>query len=277
MRKPEDRQREAALESIVQSVTAASLPHDDADCRVIIESAPQSGTWNMAVDEALLEGTAAGAGPVLRLYRWNEATVTLGYFQRETPELEKRGRFFGLPSVRRLSGGGAILHHHELTYSCCIPRSHRLADEPATLYDGIHTAIQETFAELGIMLSPRGEHEGSDKPFLCYARGDRRDLVYNNFKIVGSAQRRRAGAVLQHGSILLHRSAFTPEFPGLCDLTGTTLDEAALAQSLAQCAAALLASRVVFSDITTTEQQLAEQLQADRYTSPEATDSVKAV
>src|SRR5688572_1794984 len=85
------------------------------------------GPTNMAIDEALLETVAAGALPaVLRFYRWTPATLSLGYFQGYRLR-EEHSASRNSPIVRRASGGGAIMHDHELTYSIVLNREHRLA------------------------------------------------------------------------------------------------------------------------------------------------------
>lgn len=262
----------AALEALVDLMSEAN--QRVLDVRLLVEPEPLSGARNMAVDEALLESVAAGGVATLRLYRWSEATVSLGYFQRETPEIEPGGRFEGLPAVRRLSGGGAILHHRELTYSCCIPAQHPLAAEPTRLYDELHAGICAAFQEWGLAVAPRGVTEGDEKPFLCFARGDRRDLVYDGFKVVGSAQRRRRGAILQHGSIHLRRSPFLPEIPGLLDLAQTEINEREFCSRLVLHCTRRLEGRGRNSELSETEIQLAQELEAQKY-SPEALRAVK--
>jgi hypothetical protein len=123
-----------------------------------------------------------------------------------------------LPRVRRLSGGGAILHHFEWTYSCAIPRTHRLAQKAEQLYEIAHGALIRSLGNLGVQAQLRGE-ASSDQAFLCFLRGDPRDVVVLRQKVAGSAQRRRRGAVLQHGSVLLQRSPLAPAVPGISDLT----------------------------------------------------------
>jgi lipoate-protein ligase A len=252
-----------ALEQLLD--TMSEVGPVQGDVRLIVESQGQSGPMNMAIDEALLESVASGALPTFRVYSWSEATVSLGYFQREAPEIDLGGRFHGMAVVRRLSGGGAILHHREVTYSCCIPAAHPLAGEPTQLYDEIHRCVRETLAGFGGEVHPRGEHEGDDKPFLCFARGDRRDLVHQGFKIVGSAQRRRHGAVLQHGSILLRRSPFLPEFPGVCDLGRITIDDFALKQQLAQRVGRILGERPEVGSLSGAERAAADHLERVKY------------
>jgi lipoyl(octanoyl) transferase len=186
--------------------------------RVVIESEPQDGVRNMAVDEALLEAALERGQCAVRWYRWSGPTVSLGYFQ-PAEAAETIPGLAGLPIVRRLTGGGAILHHHEWTYSCAVPPGNPLAENPPQIYDRVHEQIMAALAEQGIRSTLRGEalaeREGT---FLCFGRGDPRDIVLAGHKILGSAQRRRRGAVLQHGSLLLHRSEHAPQFPGLVDL-----------------------------------------------------------
>ncbi|MBX3441794.1 MAG: hypothetical protein KF774_05265 [Planctomyces sp.] len=185
--------------------------------RLILEPRPLSGALNMARDETLLESVIAGGPATLRIYRWREPTVSLGYFQAEDdPTLGER--FGGLPQVRRLSGGGALLHDREVTYSVVCPAEAPFASEPGLLYDAVHAAIVAELNAWGIPARLRGTSLTGAQPFLCFGRGDPRDIVLAGSKIVGSAQRRRKGAVLQHGALLLSRSDWAREFPGLWDL-----------------------------------------------------------
>lgn len=195
----------------------------DADFGDIVEPESLPGAENMARDEAMLEAAADGK-PGARLYRWSEPTLSLGYFQRERPA---EPRWASLPSVRRLSGGGAILHDREWTYAVALPPTHRAVRRPTELYDRVHDLIRGAFAAIGVPLRRRGTSpDEGDEPFLCFERGDERDLVVSSpdvgddrvTKIVGSAQRRRRGAVLQHGSVLVGRSPYASELPGVVDL-----------------------------------------------------------
>ena len=186
--------------------------------RLIIDP-PAAGVWNMAVDEAILSAVAeATAPPTVRLYQWNPPAVSLGYFQ---PAAEADGQ---LPArcdlVRRQTGGGAILHDAELTYSLCVPITHRLASPPDVLYRAVHEAIIAALSAVGVAAHLRG---GSSSPalaaqrgpFFCFARHDANDIVCQATrgvaKIAGSAQRRTAKGVLQHGSILTGRDCEAAE------------------------------------------------------------------
>ena len=185
---------------------------------LMIESAARSGAWNMATDEYLLEAALSDGLKAVRMYRWDQPTVSLGYFQDSDDEALST-TFQNLATVRRLSGGGAILHHHELTYSFVLPADDPLTRDPTELYGCVHTAIIETLAGIGVDCAMRGEdHARTEEPFLCFVRGDRHDIHCHGQKVVGSAQRRRKGAVLQHGSILLGHSPHAPQISGIRDL-----------------------------------------------------------
>lgn len=193
-----------------------------------VESAACAGSWNMATDEYLLEAALADNLKAVRMYRWEQATISLGYFQDSNDDALS-STFQNLPAVRRLSGGGAILHHRELTYSFVLPADDPLTREPTELYTRVHAAIIDVLREFGVDCVMRGEDgPESNEPFLCFVRGDRHDIHCNGNKVVGSAQRRRKGAVLQHGSILLAHSPNAPQIPGICDLTENLKNEAAL-------------------------------------------------
>tara|TARA_R110002072_G_scaffold155657_1_gene305994 strand:+ start:32885 stop:33679 length:795 start_codon:yes stop_codon:yes gene_type:complete len=185
---------------------------------LMVEPAARSGSWNMATDEYLLEAALSLRLKAVRMYRWAEPTVSLGYFQ-DSDDAALSTTFQNLAAVRRLSGGGAILHHHELTYSFVLPANDPLTREPTELYSQVHNAIIAVLRTFGAECSMRGEDDAKpDEPFLCFIRGDRHDIHCGGHKVVGSAQRRRKGAVLQHGSILLEHSPHAPQIPGLRDL-----------------------------------------------------------
>ncbi len=187
------------------------FPHDDGD-----------GPANMARDEALLDLVAEEPGAaVFRTYGWTVPTLSLGYFQT-TAEMQSDPRWRAVPVVRRPTGGGAIWHDREITYALAIPVGSALARKSDALYQAVHHGIAALLRDFGVAASPRGETGAGapgSRPFLCFRDRDRADIVVGDVKLVGSAQRRRAGAILQHGSILLERSPITPELPGAADLS----------------------------------------------------------
>jgi lipoyl(octanoyl) transferase len=123
--------------------------------------------------------------------------------------------------VRRASGGGAILHDREITYSFSVPPSEIWAGKHFALYEAFHAALVESLAAFGFQAAicrPVGSQRDHRQPFLCFMRRAPGDVLVGDVKIAGSAQRRSGGAVVQHGSILLVRSPSAPELPGLNDL-----------------------------------------------------------
>ena len=163
-----------------------------------------------------------------RTYGWTVPTLSLGYFQ-SVSEMESAPRWRDVAWVRRPTGGGAIWHHHELTYALALPRAHPLARQGVALYEAVHEALADLLRAQGLMVSRRGTGAGEigTRPFLCFTDRDAADIVARGTKIVGSAQRRRSGAILQHGSMLLVHSPLTPELPGAGDLGPVGTDESA--------------------------------------------------
>lgn len=200
-------------------------------CRIIVDG-PCPGVHNMEVDAEMLQRAVEGIASV-RTYQWSTPTISLGHFQ-VTSSLSVPVRFAELPRVKRLSGGGAILHDQELTYSLALPKEHPLLISPSQVYNVVHQCLIEILGSSGVRCQMRGNAAFPDKSFLCFSRGDERDIVIGSHKIVGSAQRRRQGAVLQHGSILLSQSPQAPEFPGISELTRVLLDPQRLAENLRQ-------------------------------------------
>lgn len=177
---------------------------------------PLAGPWNMAVDEALLDDAAQSGRAYWRFYQWQEPTVSLGYFQ-EYDEQARCYRERGLPMVRRLTGGGAILHDRELTYSVVLPRDHPLARSRDELYGVVHRSLVAVLSPWGLeaQLFVAGEARPGREPFLCFERRAPGDVIAGRHKLAGSAQRRRRGAVLQHGSVLLGASDAARHLPGV--------------------------------------------------------------
>ena len=174
----------------------------------------------MAVDEVLLEWSAAGGGCCWRFYRWDEPTLSLGYFQA-IDDRRHHPASRDCAVVRRISGGGAILHDAELTYSFVLPSEHRLVAHRRSLYESVHAALIDALGEFGVTatLCGRTDRPGAGgQPFLCFQRRAAGDVLVGHAKIGGSAQRRLRGAVLQHGSVLLGHSPAAPELDALEDL-----------------------------------------------------------
>ena len=116
--------------------------------RLIIDD-PLPGSWNMALDQALLESADQRSAITLRFYRWSEPTLSLGYFQKFN-DRETHAASLDCPVVRRSSGGGAIVHDHELTYSICVPESNRWSKSSDQLYDLVHHQVIQVLGQRGI-------------------------------------------------------------------------------------------------------------------------------
>ncbi|NLE39363.1 MAG: lipoate--protein ligase family protein [Pirellulaceae bacterium] len=202
-------------------------------CALLIDR-PASGDWNMAVDEALLESFIDRDVCCWRFYGWSEPTLSLGYFQAHD-DRRRHPASLACPVVRRASGGGAIVHDVELTYSLIAPAETPLANQRERLYRTVHETLIETLVQLGVHGASLFGHPSAvrhdESPFLCFERRSPGDVVYGGAKIAGSAQRRRRGAVLQHGSILLGRSTAAPELPGIEELASRKLSKNTLMEA----------------------------------------------
>ena len=170
-----------------------------------IRDEPRDGATNMAIDEVLMSGCTQGCGsPSLRLYRWTVPTVSLGYNQVIQGDVDLTAcDQRGVPVVRRPTGGRALLHHYELTYSVAFPISQGsrgvLQD-----YQWINACLLLALRKLGVTatLSP-GEPARAEAGGLCFNSASRYELTVNGRKLVGSAQRRYHDALLQQGSLLI--------------------------------------------------------------------------
>ena len=193
--------------------------------RLILDP-PQSGSWNMAVDEMLLLAAQVNKQAVLRLYQWNPATLSLGYFQSHK-EVQTYECSQQLPWLRRSTGGGALLHDQELTYSLIFPSHNLRSQQIADVYDLVHNSLIDTLQQFNIQAMTANATQTSGKQqdsFLCFNRRCGCDVLLSDFKIAGSAQRRNRDYVLQHGSVLTGQSVFAPELPGINELSNSDMN-----------------------------------------------------
>ncbi|PKL07251.1 MAG: lipoate--protein ligase family protein [Spirochaetae bacterium HGW-Spirochaetae-9] len=156
----------------------------------VLQTGLDSAYFNMGLDEAILESVTSGSAlPTLRFYGWKPPAISLGYFQGALEEVDTDAcRQQGVDVVRRITGGGAVFHDTEVTYSIVIPGSHPLA--PASILDSyalLCSGIVEGLKNLNI--------DASFAPI--------NDIVAGGRKISGNAQTRKKGCLLQHGTVLL--------------------------------------------------------------------------
>jgi lipoate-protein ligase A len=167
---------------------------------------------NMAIDEAILIAHSQGlVPPTVRFYGWDPPTLSIGYFQRVDRDVDiAKLRQRGLGFVRRATGGRAVLHDRELTYSVVVAEDHPLMPGSVVeAYRVISKGLVEGFRRLGLcadMVSLAGDEErqkfGSPGSAACFDSPSWYELVVEGRKVAGSAQLRQKGVILQHGSIL---------------------------------------------------------------------------
>ena len=166
---------------------------------------PRSGAENMARDSALMERVRLTGESIFSVYSWQSPTLSLGRNQAardryDLREIERRG----MDVVRRPTGGRALLHWREATYSVAAPIAEdaSLADS----YEQINKILIYGLALLGVEAKEAREGPRTPAPgdLPCFATPAEGELVSSGSKLVGSAQVRENGALLQHGSILIH-------------------------------------------------------------------------
>ena len=235
----------------------------------------------MAVDAAILASLAPDDSPTLRFYSWARPTLSLGYFQH-LADRTRHHESQGIEIVRRATGGGAIVHHHELTYSLtasktAIPTTTnpigRQQGAPRLgaaqqLYGAVHQCMIAALAVVGVQASRCGcspSLHRDQEPFLCFQRRTEEDLLVCGYKVLGSAQRHGPSGVLQHGSLLLQSSPFAPQLPGLAELAGST---GPLAADIASEIAKTMNCTWEVSSLRKEEQRLASEIDQKRFGSP---------
>ena len=232
--------------------------------RILIDQR-REGAENMGVDEAILESVNAGeSGATLRFYGWREPTISLGYFQEYQEFAGQDQEIRNLALVRRQTGGGAILHDDELTYSLVVPLAGKEETEIVNLYRLMHDAFTEALGRWSAAVRYRG-NEGDSRtsavnsqrgPFFCYARDHRLDLVIGEDKLMGSAQRRLKHAVLQHGSLILGRRFKQQTSAELRKAVGKTFEIGALIDHVIELVGVKLQMRPVDGELSAAEREL---------------------
>jgi lipoyl(octanoyl) transferase len=254
----------------------------------VLSDVPRDGPWNMAVDEAIALAVEAGqVAPTIRFYVWETPTVSLGCLQTAQRAVERAAcERLGVKVVRRPTGGRAVLHDDELTYSVCVPLDRSWAglsvgDSFCRIAEGLLMGLRR----LGIAatLGAAGDApSGSGGAEACFLMPRMPAVLVAGKKLIGSAQRRFGGAILQHGSLLLganlamHQAVF-PGWPREDPGGGVTWLKALLPEVPTRPAIeravmdgweAALNIRAMLGELTTSEHRDAERLVAARYGTP---------
>jgi lipoyl(octanoyl) transferase len=174
--------------------------------RLIIDDQPRSGAANMAMDQALAESAAAGGAPTLRFYRWQPPAVSLGRHQPITDINAEVIEHLGYEIVRRPTGGRAILHTDELTYAVTAAADEpRVAGSLMDAYLRLSNALLKGLQRVGLAADKAAGdvRAGPNVSAACFEVPSAYEITAHGRKLIGSAQSRRAGYVLQHGSLPL--------------------------------------------------------------------------
>ena len=257
----------------------------------LIYDKPTSGVRNMAVDAALLHSGT----PTLRLYGWSPACLSLGYGQRSSEVDFAAVERYGWQVVRRPTGGRAILHADEVTYSLTLPIDDPLAQGGIIdSYRRISAGLIAGLAVLGLTVdSPQKAESAYGSGPICFETPAHYEITVRGRKLIGSAQVRRKPALLQHGSLplrgdmgqicdVLHyvdeaqraaaRVHVRQQAVHLCEALNTdTVSRELIMAALADGIAATFQVSLNIAELTPAEETLAQTLMADVYGSAEWT------
>ena len=269
--------------------------------RLILDGA-HPASYNMACDEAIFLSVASGASvPVLRLYQWEPAAISIGYHGDARQVDREHCREMGWEFVRRPTGGGAVFHDRELTYAVAAP-VRGLGSDVLSVYRQVSAGLVAALRRLGLeaQLQPphrreearvpeageRGSSGESQWAGVCFDTPSAYELMVGGRKVVGSAQVRRGGYFLQHGAILIeadpHRHlwgfhipdpdvrrqaelAFASHAAGLADILRRPLPVGELVAAVAAGMAEALDLTLVPSAITDEEAKRVDWLLAHKY------------
>jgi lipoate-protein ligase A len=246
------------------------------DFRLLVEDR-QAGAWNMAVDQALLEDMGrTDSRPVVRLYGFDPPTLSLGRFQNVADVLDIEAvRRDGLCLVRRPTGGQAVLHDGELTYSVCLGRKHREPFSKREVYRFIAQLLVDALGRAGLAVEVAAKQRGETHDPDCFRTTGEHEIGVGGRKLVGSAQTLSRSGALQHGSIVLDTSNrrieayLRSEDPGasrstcVAELLGRPVSFAPFRDELARHLEAILGARR--EELSAAERKTAARLARTRY------------
>lgn len=260
----------------------------------LLENESSNAFWNMAVDEAvMILHSKNQVPPTLRFYSWEPPALSLGYFQKTEAEIDYQScQQQKIDLVRRLTGGRSILHDQELTYSIILREDYNLlADSIEKSYQQISKGLVKGLQALGIPAELKAVERGKKAPSghsaACFDAPSWYEVILDNKKLIGSAQRRKENTVLQHGSLPFKidaeklfqvlnyssekerkkaRRIFTAKSTTLAE-AGYVFDPAVLQKALTEGLAVVLNIEFEKGKLTQSEKELAEKLAEEKYRS----------
>jgi lipoate-protein ligase A len=244
----------------------------------ILQTPPLTGAENMALDEALMSRARRTGECVFRTYAWRRPTLSLGRHQLVRDRIDvARARSRGVDVVRRPTGGRALLHHREVTYSVTAPLP--AGESARRWYDALNDVLLAALQSLGVSAVPATVVGRTPAPgsASCFLRPDAGEISVAGRKLVGSAVLREQAALLQHGSILLEDDQgmladFLPEGrhggpapASLREALGTVPDAALVVRALHEALRAVVSEAPLLAIDEVTEHDA--RLAAERYAS----------
>jgi lipoate-protein ligase A len=190
----------------------------------LLDTGALPANLNMGIDLALLELHSCGVSPpTLRFYQWDPPAVSLGYFQRRHAIDLSACKAMGLDVVKRPTGGHAVLHEHDLTYSVIAGSAEGIPIKLAAAYELLGNGLVNGFRLLGVETVRAEDNLSAPETDICFIRFAVGDILHNGKKFVGSALTLKGSSMLQHGSIVLdlHRECWA----NLLDLKGRSPEE----------------------------------------------------
>ena len=268
----------------------------------LIVSPPLTGTENMAIDEAIMIAVREEkVPPTVRFYRWQPPTLSIGAFQSVEREVDvDQCRSLGVGLVRRPTGGRAVLHDDEVTYSFIVNESHPLIPQGVReSYQVAASAIVDGLVSMGVParmysrddgVTDRAARPGTGHAPACFDSSSWYEITVHDKKLVGSAQWREKGTLLQHGSFLLsldidrltevlrfsseERKALSRELllnrtETISNVLGRPVDFEETVSAVTRGFSKRLDTRLEAEDLTDYEIDLARRLEAEKYGSRE--------
>ncbi|HXG35351.1 MAG TPA: biotin/lipoate A/B protein ligase family protein [Dehalococcoidia bacterium] len=242
-----------------------------------IDSGPGPGSWQMALDEAMLAACDADRMPTLRLFAFGPDCLSLGRFQPALKDIDPAFcREMGLDVVRRPTGGRAVLHHGDLCYAVVAPvKTPIFAGPIRNSYCQIGAALDLALTKLGLSLESCASAADihTQDATSCFAAAAPFESRVGSAKLVGSAQTRRGSAFLQQGSIRLHINVeaeisllgYGEPSPTISQLLGRSVSYQEMATALQSAFEEHFAASLIAADLTSKEGELAKELERDKF------------